>query len=149
MASRRSPRLQLPLVLLPCPTPQPNSPAIPPSSTSIIQPFRLPVQKPPEIETLVQSRACSVPLLVFASQESGLLPRPLSAEYACVCLGFFFISDIKVCFPLVVLLVTFVDLSAGGEGQHVYYSDVRRRTRTMAGNLGVGSRRRRRVAGKC
>jgi hypothetical protein len=58
-----------------------------------------------------------VPLLVFTSRESGLLPVQLPPEYAYCCLGLFFISDLNVSY-LLVLLVTFIDLPAGRYRQH-------------------------------
>jgi hypothetical protein len=139
-----------PPILPPHPASQPDTPVVSRSATPKTQPLRLPKQKPPEIETLVQCRACDIPILVFVSQESRLLPRPLLAEYACVCLGFFFISDINVGFPLVILLVIFIDLPAGGEGQrHHKHWDTRLWACAMAVCLGVGSRRRRWITGKC
>ncbi|KAG0704566.1 hypothetical protein DFH29DRAFT_910904 [Suillus ampliporus] len=81
-------------VLLPSLASQPDTLAVSLSTTPKIQP-RMPEQKPSEIETLVQCRMHKVPLLIFVSRESGLLPRQLPPEYACSCLGLFFISDLN------------------------------------------------------
>ncbi|KAG1747776.1 uncharacterized protein EDB91DRAFT_1114795 [Suillus paluster] len=81
-------------VLSPSLVPQPDSPAMSPSAAPKIQP-QVPAQKPSEIETLVQCHMHKVPLLVFVSRESGLLPRQLPPEYAYSCLGLFFISDMN------------------------------------------------------
>lgn len=135
-----SPSLPLPPVLPPCPALQSYTPVVSPSATPTA---RLPVQKPPEIETLVQYRECNIPLLVFVSQKSGLLPQRLPVEYACVCLGFFFISDMKVSFPLVILLLTFVDLPTGEEGRHNHRRpDTRFWPCALANYFGMGARRR-------
>lgn len=118
------------------------------SSTPQIQP-RIPEQRPFEIETLDQCRMDKTPLLVFISRESGLLPVQLPLEYACCCLGLFFISDLNVSSSLV-LLVTFVDLPVGRYRQHnhSYFQNSEVRTHTMAPYLGMGAGRRGRVVGK-
>lgn len=86
--------LSLPPVLSPSLVPKLDAPAVPSSATPQIQP-RMPEQRPSEIEILDQDRVDKNPLLVFISRESGLLPRHLPPEYACCCLGLFFISDLN------------------------------------------------------
>jgi len=146
LALAPSPNLMSPPVWPSSPVLQQDTPAVSPSANPTIQSLRLPRQKPPEIETLVHCRASNVPLLVFVSQESGFLPQPLPAEYAYVCLGFFFVSELNVSFPSVILTAPFIDFPTGGGGRHNHKCpDTRHGSRKMADYIGVGSRRRTRV----
>lgn len=87
--------LGLPLsVVSPSLIPELDTQVVSSSTPPLIQP-RIPEQRPTEIETLDQCRMDKIPLLVFISRESGLLPVQLPPEYACCCLGLFFISDLN------------------------------------------------------
>jgi hypothetical protein len=105
-----------PTILSPSLVLEPDTPAVSSSATLQIQP-RIPEQRPYEIETLDQCRMDNTPLLVFVSRESRLLPLQLPPEHACCCLGLFVISALNVS-SLLVLLVTFVDISSGRYRQH-------------------------------
>ncbi|KAG6381858.1 hypothetical protein JVT61DRAFT_472 [Boletus reticuloceps] len=85
---------------LPCP-PENVPPSYPclalngsltPNTTS---PPRIPLNKPPDVETLLSSHRHSIPLLLWVSHDSGLVPCNLPPEYAYSCMGLFFISDLR------------------------------------------------------
>lgn len=87
--------LGLPLSMVsPSLVPELDTPVVSSSTPPQIQP-RVPEHRPFEIETLDQYRMDKIPLLVFTSRESGLLPVQLPPEYAYCCLGLFFISDLN------------------------------------------------------
>ncbi|KAF8141332.1 hypothetical protein EV363DRAFT_1391802 [Boletus edulis] len=56
---------------------------------------RIPLNKPPDVETLLNSHHHSIPLLLWVSHDSGLVPCNLPPEYAYSCMGLFFISDLR------------------------------------------------------
>ncbi|KAF8839374.1 hypothetical protein BDN67DRAFT_1070101 [Paxillus ammoniavirescens] len=55
----------------------------------------IPLIKPPDIQTLLDSRAHLAPVLIWSSRDCKLMPCTLPQEYAYSCLGFFFISDLR------------------------------------------------------
>ena len=57
---------------------------------------RIPLDKPPEVETLLNSQLRFIPLLLWISRDSELVPYKLPPEYVYLCLGLFFISDLHV-----------------------------------------------------
>lgn len=57
---------------------------------------RIPRSKPPEVETLLNSHLCFIPLLLWIPHDSGLVRYNLPPEYAYLCMGLFFISDLSV-----------------------------------------------------
>lgn len=64
---------------------------------------RIPLNKPPEVETLLNSQLCFIPLLLWISHGSGLAPRGLPLEHAYSCMGLFFISDLHVSYRCLIL----------------------------------------------
>ncbi|KAG8221190.1 hypothetical protein J3R82DRAFT_2755 [Butyriboletus roseoflavus] len=56
---------------------------------------RIPFNKPPEVETLLNSHLRLIPLLLWIPHDSGLAPCNLPPEYAFSCMGLFFISDLR------------------------------------------------------
>ncbi|KIK90494.1 hypothetical protein PAXRUDRAFT_151821 [Paxillus rubicundulus Ve08.2h10] len=74
--------------------PTPTGSAISPPPPQVDLPRNIPLTKPPEIQTLLDSRAHRTPLLIWSSGDCKLTPCTLPQEYAYSCLGFFFISDL-------------------------------------------------------
>lgn len=60
-----------------------------------IQP-QVPLSKPPEVETLLDSRLHCIPILLWIRRDSKLAPCKIPLEYAYLCMGYFFISDLRV-----------------------------------------------------
>ncbi|KAF8550734.1 hypothetical protein OG21DRAFT_1513652 [Imleria badia] len=56
---------------------------------------RVPLNKPPEVETLLNSCLHSIPLLLWIRHDSELVPCSIPPAYAYLCMGFFFISDLR------------------------------------------------------
>ncbi|KAG9308048.1 hypothetical protein JVU11DRAFT_12615 [Chiua virens] len=54
----------------------------------------IPLSKPPEVETLLNSQLHFIPLLLWVQRDSVLVPCHLSPEYEYSCMGFFFVSDL-------------------------------------------------------
>ena len=95
--------------------PYPSSPLSPPENPPSPHPRpvslthhnfqpRIPLNKPPEVETLLNSHLCFIPLLLWISHGSGLAPRMLPPEHAYSCMGFFFISDLRVSYKYLILI---------------------------------------------
>lgn len=57
---------------------------------------RIPLNKPPEVETLLNSQLHFIPLLLWIPHDSELVSCNLPTEYAYLCMGLFFISDLRV-----------------------------------------------------
>ncbi|KAH0836906.1 hypothetical protein J3R83DRAFT_8721 [Lanmaoa asiatica] len=55
----------------------------------------IPLNKPPEVETLQDCHLRFIPLLLWMPHGSGLVPCNLPPEYAYLCMGLFFISDLR------------------------------------------------------
>jgi hypothetical protein len=56
----------------------------------------MPEKIPAEIQALVDSHTCGVPVIVVMSKSCRLLPRPLPAEYGLSYLGIFHIVQLDV-----------------------------------------------------
>lgn len=72
------------------------------TSQANLQP-RIPLNKPPEVETLLYSHLSLVPLLLWIPRNSKLLPCNLTPEHAYSCMGLFFISNLCVSYRYLAL----------------------------------------------
>ena len=62
------------------------------------QPLKLtaPTQRPPEIQALFDAKELLIPVLIWCSSTSHISPCATHSEHAYSCLGYFFISELRV-----------------------------------------------------
>jgi hypothetical protein len=104
--------------------------------------LRIPLSKPPEVETLLNSHLRSIPLLLWIPHDSRLVPCSLPPEYAYLCMGLFFISDLRVSYRY--LTPTAIDkvlAACSGPAWRVLHYRSRTRTGLLECHPSVGSGR--------
>ena len=106
-----------------------------------VQP-RIPLNKPPEVETLLNSKIHFIPLLLWLSHGSGLVPCNLPQEYAYLCMGLFFISELRVSFRYLTPAITDrMDTACSGPSWHHSHYWTHTRTRLLERHPSLGSGR--------
>jgi len=55
-----------------------------------------PTQSPPEVQVLLEAQELLVPVLIWCSRACHINPCPIPSEYGYTCLGYFFISELRV-----------------------------------------------------
>lgn len=66
----------------------------------------IPLCKPPEMDTLMDSHIRFVPLLLWIAHDSDLVPCNPPPEYLYLCMGLFFISNLRVSHRYLILAAT-------------------------------------------
>ncbi|KAF9224259.1 hypothetical protein BS17DRAFT_105572 [Gyrodon lividus] len=87
----------------PCPSgnlllkalPAPNNSSISSPPPRVRLPQSVPLIQPPDIQTLLDSRARLAPLLIWLSRDCKLMPCTTSPDCTYSCLGFFFIANLR------------------------------------------------------
>ena len=82
----------------------------------------IPLNKPLEVETLLNSKIHFVPLLLWLSHSSGLVLCNLPQEYAYLCMELFFISELCMSFRYLTLAITDrMDAASSGPSWHHFH----------------------------